>query len=126
MSMPIVFHYDNKNNILYETGHGVLALSDFLEYRKKVQTLPFQKNLKILSNYLEARLQFKIHEMEEYARMSEYLPIKYDTVKLAICANSHLTYGMARMFSSLSEIKGLDIEVFKDLSSAQKWLDIEK
>ncbi|MFP4548067.1 MAG: hypothetical protein ACLFQM_08035 [Fidelibacterota bacterium] len=123
--MPIDYHYDNKNNILYETGYGVLALSDFFEYRKKVQTLPLQKNLKILSNYLKASLQFKIHEMQVYARMSENLPIKYGTVKLAICANGHLSYGMARMFSSISEVKGLDIEVFRDLSSAQNWLGIE-
>ncbi len=124
--MPIIFHYDNENNILYETGYGELTLSHFLEYRKKVKKFPLRKNLKILSDYLEARLLFKIQEMQEYAHLSEHLPVNYGPVKLAICVNNQLNYGMARMFSSISEINGLDIEVFRELSSARDWLKIDK
>lgn len=42
---------------------------------------------------------------------------------LAIVANRNSVYGMARMYAMLSEPVGATVEVFRDVDSAERWLD---
>jgi hypothetical protein len=44
-------------------------------------------------------------------------------IRRAIVANSEASYGMARMYAIASEAEGQTIEVFRDKSSAEAWLD---
>jgi hypothetical protein len=43
----------------------------------------------------------------------------------AIVANSEAAFGMARMYAIASEDSGQTIEVFRDISAAEAWLNLE-
>ena len=46
-------------------------------------------------------------------------------VRRAVVANSEAAFGMARMYAIASEEAGQTIQVFRDLSAAKAWLDID-
>jgi hypothetical protein len=46
-------------------------------------------------------------------------------VRRAVVANSEAAFGMARMYAIASEEAGQTIQVFRDMSAAKAWLDID-
>jgi hypothetical protein len=40
-------------------------------------------------------------------------------------ANSDASFGMARMYAISSEADGQTIQVFRDMSAAEAWLEVE-
>jgi hypothetical protein len=47
-------------------------------------------------------------------------------VKMAFFANNPLTFGMARMYQTLSEDENLDIRIFKSIDEVASYLQIDK
>jgi hypothetical protein len=51
-------------------------------------------------------------------------PLFADGTRRAIVATSDVAYGMARMFAAYSERTGHQVCVFRDMASAEAWLEL--
>ncbi len=63
-------------------------------------------------------------EMEVLVKRTETIATRKEGEKVAFVAPKDIDYGMARVFQALSEPKSspLEIEIFRDMDTAQKWL----
>ena len=118
--------YDEKENVLYETGTGEVVFEDFLNFRKEARQVNLKQNFRLLSNYMDANIKFTIGEMQQYAAMSEHLGQKYGKIKNAICVAYDLNYGLARIYTAISEAVDFEIEIFRSLEDAKKWLGLKE
>ena len=120
--MPITFHYDEKENVLYETGIGELSSQDFMEYRERLRHAGLKRNFRCLSDYSQAHLNFSPGQMKEYAESFYGITKKYGKIKVAINVATNLEYGMARMFELFNGNEDYHIEVFTEKKVAEDWL----
>ncbi len=63
-------------------------------------------------------------EMEEIAKKGGEISAKIEGGKAAILAPKDLDYGITRIFQVFSELRKfpLEIEIFRDMDAAKKWL----
>ncbi len=122
--MPIQYEYDDIKNILYEKGTGEVTLSELLDYRKTLVNIPFRSGARGFADYMQAEVDLSYEEIKRVSAATLNAIEELDDLKFAICANSVLGYGVARMFSILSEKMNFDVSVFKTLEEAQAWLGL--
>ena len=126
--MPIKFRYDADRNILYETGEGELSYQDFTEYRANLLAQPIRPASKalVLADYRNARIALSSDEMWQIKKQSDEVAGFFGGAKVAIVAPDDLGFGMARMYSMVSEAGDFEGAVFKTMSEARAWLGIEE
>jgi hypothetical protein len=65
---------------------------------------------------------------EEIIALRREVDTKRGNVRVAYVVNSDLSFGMTRMYGTLSQIKGIaqSIQVFRNLDDAKQWLSIDQ
>jgi hypothetical protein len=81
------------------------------------QFKPYYKQLVDLSELTE--ILYDSEAVRDTAQRHVFLP----GVKRALVAFTEAAYGMSRMFATQSESAGQNIRVFRDIASAEEWLD---
>lgn len=63
-------------------------------------------------------------ELKEIAKQGDVISARIEGGKGAILAPKDIDYGMSRIFQVFSEIEDfpLEVEIFRDLNAAKKWL----
>ncbi len=122
--MPIVFEYDEENNILYEKGEGTISLDEFIEYREKLAGIKIRSGLRCLADYREAVVNYSYDEMWSALTNINKVADNFEDIRIAICASDDLGFGMARMYSSITENNNYKTNVFRSIEDACVWLGI--
>lgn len=122
--MTITYRYDQQKNILFETGTGRIPFKQFIEYRKRLLDIPLKDKLRCLADYTETTIKFSYRDMEKSARGSHRAVKGLKEIRLAICTESDLGYGVANIFSGIADSDEFNIKIFRTLKSARKWLGI--
>ncbi|HZS44065.1 MAG TPA: STAS/SEC14 domain-containing protein [Blastocatellia bacterium] len=110
------------NNILnYElTGH--YTLEDYKNGLNEALSDPsFHKGTKLLIDARNSAANFTYAEAEARVRILGSIVGQLDR-QIALVVHGTFHYGLARMFSTIAECRGLRIAIFDDVEPARKWL----
>jgi hypothetical protein len=120
--MAHTFEIDIEHGILRESFVGVLDFKALKDADTAITADPgFQKGFNFLTDLRTAEITIGYQEMASHASSLSDLGVK----KQAFIVNSELEFGIARMFTLLSEGKGHFVEshVFVNLDEASEWLN---
>jgi hypothetical protein len=104
---------------------GMTSVEEIQKQRQKIRTsIDFSQNYDTIIEVTHLKRWFTSEEMHTFSKSTSdaYMSGK----KLAIVASSDIAYGMNRMYEAMSDLESpLEISVFRDVSSALKWLGRE-
>jgi hypothetical protein len=122
--MPVIFKYDEENNILYERGYGNISIDEYFIFRKKLSYLKIRSGLRCLADYRNAVVNFTYDEIWSTLSATQKVLDGFDDLCVGICTSNNLSYGIARMYSSITEIYNYKTKVFRSIEDACFWLGI--
>jgi hypothetical protein len=122
--MPITFHYDEKNAVLYETGWGHLTFEDFAEYFEAVADCDFPDEYRVLADYTTVDPTLFYKDLANISTTFQERVHRRRKVQVALCASTDLGFGLCRMFSTFIHTEMYNIRVFRTLAAGREWLGL--
>lgn len=118
--MPTSYRVDRDRRVVFCRAWGELTSNDVLEHYQQMRDDPsFDPNFQQLGDLREVtKVTASMESVRDAARMHVFTP----GTRRAFVADNDTIYGMARMFASYSHYADQDLEVFRDMSSAERWL----
>ena len=120
--MPITFHYDPGLKILFTTAHGGISLADVQEHldqESEEKALRYRELVDASNAWNDLtpeQVRVLVHRLHGMMRGQQLGPT-------AVVTDNDELFGMARMFSILSEIRdGPSVAVFRGFDEALNWL----
>jgi hypothetical protein len=120
--MPITYVIDRFRQRMRTQAEGLVTFADIAahlerEARDRGLDLPEVIDARAATtNITPQEVRRLVHRVERMTRTQPFGPT-------AIVATNDFVFGMARMFSILMEPSGIAVNVFRDLPSAEAWLD---
>ena len=123
--MPIQRHTDQDSRLTTLTASGELIPEEFMEVIGAFKDDPPAKN--ILWDFREASPtgSFDAEDMQQFGEMVMSTIGSRSDGKTALVANSDLTYGIARMYTTHLEFQrpAHQTKVFRSINDALEWLE---
>lgn len=124
--MPVEFRIDPADKLVITKFYGAVSAEDFLEQPKRLLALPgLPKPLRQLIDARESTsIDFGLTEIAQVTldpRQVEAFA-EFEPVRVAIVAETPVSFGLARMFQGFAEHVGLDIAVYRDEAAARAYL----
>lgn len=118
--MPVEYTFDTKARVVRSVYTGSVTDGDIRAHRDRLAKDPgFDPGFHHLA---DASAVTHIHVSADVIRMLAFEEMFQDTVKRAIVVSGDETYGLARMFQSLTPRAAEQTRVFQDLKEAEAWL----
>jgi hypothetical protein len=120
--MPIQYVIDSARQRLLKRAEGLVTfqdISDHLDAEERDHGLGLSELLDArgaTTNLTATQVRALVHRAAATLRRTPIGPT-------AIVATDDVMFGMARMYSLLTERDGVVVEVFRDVESASRWLD---
>ncbi|HTE40920.1 MAG TPA: hypothetical protein VK629_08815 [Steroidobacteraceae bacterium] len=121
--MPYQFVIDKAAKVVRETWTGVVTVADLKESSRAEWAHPdFQKDLNMISDFRRGSVEISTEEMwglVSWFGQSEWVG------KHALVVSREVGFGLARMFSTISEGQkhySDSLQVFYSYEDAEKWL----
>lgn len=120
--MPVSVSFEDPGRFVLD-GTGNITGADAIEAFEKVRTHPrFRRGASILAIAHHVTGAPRTDELREITTAA--LALKNAGLSaLFIVTDPGFTYGVARMFSSLADLAGVEVEVFLDVAEAREKLD---
>ena len=121
--MPADYRIDKSLGLVFTKGEGVLTTQEVLTHSLRLREDPdFDPNYNQL---IEIRAsQFAI-SIDDVAKIATQEDIFSEQSRRAFVAETNLNFGMTRMLLAHSESSAAQIEVFRDISEARRWLGLD-
>lgn len=121
-AMPIMIRMEE--GILIADFHGALSSADLLDGARRVGAIEDREAITCprivdLSRLESLHIDFVV--MYEFAKIRSESKLK-NAAKSAIVAPSQVQYGFARMYQSLNQNALLEVQVFRAMELALKWI----
>jgi len=114
--------YELDDQLLIITTEGDFQPKDLQTTFQQVFVDPeFKPGIKILVHDLDSVFVPTSKQIETGAKNIEDIMKKF-SAKMAIVVSSDVNYGMGRMMEIFCEQRGIDVKVFKEISTAKMWL----
>ena len=121
--MAVTYHIDTDERVVYLT---TARDSSFVEWREVMMAVLSDPSYRPGFNFLSDRRQETDVPSTEFARSAaEFLKLnsaKMGGFKWAAVSGDMAIYGMQRMFSIYSEIKGIEARAFTNYEEALEWV----
>ena len=121
--MAVTYHIDTAEHVVYLT---TARDSSFVEWREVMMAVLSDPSYRPGFNFLSDRRQETDVPSTEFARSAADFLNQHSremgSFKWAAVSGDMAIYGMQRMFSILSEIRGIKAEAFTDYEEARTWL----
>jgi hypothetical protein len=121
--MPVTYHIDKINKIVFVNATGEFAAEDFRIHRRGLADDPdFDPHYGVLFD-LRSITEFRLSsaEIREFALSN----IFHKRARRAYLAPTKAVYGMIRMFSLRSDFDSDVIQIFRDMAEARRWLALD-
>ena len=122
----INYHLLPEHNLLVFCVWGVTSVKEVQKLRQKIRTsVDLSQNYDAIIEVTPLERWFTNEEIRMFSKSTSdaFLSGK----KLAIIASSDIAYGINRMYEAMADSESpLEISVFRDASSALKWLGREE
>ncbi|MEW5746366.1 MAG: hypothetical protein AB1805_13120 [Nitrospirota bacterium] len=124
--MPIRYKIFEDRKLVYAAGEGKVTIDDLLRH---IETLArdstYVPPMKKLVDYSNAEiLGLTIEELQKFTELKARLKDAFKGEMCAIVVKHDLDFGMARMHGVKLEPSKIETNVFRDIKSALKWLDV--
>jgi hypothetical protein len=121
--MAFQFVIDIPGNVIRETWTGVVNLQQLFESCQQEWSDPsYRKQMNMLSDFRAARLAVSHEELRGFA---DFMGRQEAVQRHAIVVARQVGFGVARMFTSLSEASSPywnSLRVFFDFEEAERWV----
>ena len=119
--MPARYEIDHERRIVLTWASGVLSDVEIADLYARLATDPdFDASYSQFADLSEVeRIEATTVTIADAARRSVFAP----DARRAVYAPTDVAYGMARMWAAYAEAQGEQIEVFRDRSGAEDWVD---
>ena len=121
--MPFQFVIDIPANLIRETWTGSVCLENLFESCKLEWADPrYRKQMSMLSDFRAARIDITHEELRGFA---DFMGRQEAVQRHAIVVSRQVGFGLARMFTSLSEASSPywdSLRVFFDFDEAERWV----
>jgi hypothetical protein len=122
--MPTSYNIDRDRRMVFCRAWGELSSKDVLEHYQQMRDDPaFDATFQQLGDLREVS---KVTATKESVRDAARMHVFEPGTRRAFVADNDTIYGMARMFAAYSHYEDQDLEVFRDMNSAQQWLGEQK
>ena len=114
-------------NMLFIRSGPVMTTAEVMRMNEEIQqSLTMPSHWSALMD-LRATTDFQIDTagMQAIVAQDQELFRKYRFKKLAFVTNADLVFGMARMYQSLTATNPVELQVFRDMTDALGWMQIE-
>ncbi len=121
--MPVTYHIDKINKILFVKATGEFTAEDFRVYRRGLVDDPdFDPHLGVLFDFRSiTEFRMSSAEMREFSMES----ISHKRARRAYLVPTGEVHGMLRMHSSLGNFASDTIQIFRDMAEARGWLGLD-
>jgi hypothetical protein len=123
LPMPFQFVIDTAANLIRETWTGPVTLDNLFESCKLEWADPaYRKGMNMLSDFRAARIEVSHEELRGFA---DFMGRQEAVQRHAIVVSRQVGFGVARMFTSLSEASSPywnSLRVFFDFDEAARWV----
>jgi hypothetical protein len=121
--MAITYTISREDRLITSFATGLIRANDLHGLIKSILSDPgFVPGLRGLFDARYAEPDITVMQIAEVASDVRELQ-KRGLGRLAVVAESQTTYRVAKTFSIIARAIGIDVDVFKELASAQSWLD---
>ena len=119
--MGLSYTLDHGQRLVRSRGWGVLRIAEFEEFYSRLAADPaFDPSYRSLG---DLRKVSAIAVTSNELAASAALPVFEPSSRRAVVASLDAVYGMLRAYATFNERMGATIRVFRDLESAEAWLD---
>jgi hypothetical protein len=120
--MPITYVIDRFRQRMFTHASGLVTFRDVnchLDHEERDRGL----DLPELVDARGARTDLNSEQVRRLVQRAVRLMRTMPLGRTAIVADDDTLFGMARMYSILAEHDGIFVDVFRDIESAEQWLD---
>lgn len=125
--MALEIKVNREAGLVVVTGSPPLEPQDLIDHAKQLLRIPNRPHRQLVD--------FRGHidplvDMESVRKVAEFLRDRDSAEelqrgKLALLADTHALYGTLRLFAVHREHESVEINVFRDIEDALRWLDID-
>lgn len=121
--MPILYKYNQEDDVLYLTIEGEIAMEDFKVVLKNItESTEFSPQVKTLWDLRKMDFaNIDINFGEQLVMLRRQNSARGKT-KIALIADKDSKFGMSRMYASISDSLPQSMMVFRDFETGRKWL----
>ena len=121
--MPITFHF--SDHIIWITLSGQYSLEDGLQtYSAILRDPAFNEGMDLLFDARESKVNPSLAQVKERVVFLRSV-VHHSSGRMAIVVSDALRYGLSRMLSTYAQMRGMNIDVFRDVEEALCWLGSE-
>ena len=121
--MPVTYHIDKINKIVFVNATGEFTSEDFRIHRRGLADDPdFDPHYSVFFD-LRSITEFRLSSAEVRGFSMDY--IFHKRARRAYLVPTEEVYGMIRMYSLLSDFESDVIEIFSDMAEARHWLGLD-
>ena len=119
--MPVGYKIDKEHKLVMSTAYGVVTREDILFHQQRLSADPdFSRNFSQLADFTRmAKLEINSTDIASFAAKNVFAP----QARRAIIVPDDESFGLARMFEILRDVKGEDgIRVFRSVEEGLDWI----
>jgi hypothetical protein len=121
--MPVEYEINSEAQLLTLTAIGEVTLDEESDCFARWSGDPhYHKAMPILLDNRERTTEASSDHVRKVAGLAEKNQEIIGEARCAIVVSSHVEYGMARMFSLISDSEPMAVKVFRDIAEARQWL----
>jgi hypothetical protein len=114
----IEYHYSPEQRLLTVTVSGRVTADEF---HRGFPDVPVG-TLELVDMTRAKGAEVSASAVHGFAHVDRSSPTRI--TRMAIVANTSVGYGMARMYETLMEGSGTEVQVFRELEAARRWLGV--
>ena len=125
--MALEIKVNREADLVLVTGSPPLQPQDLTDHVEELLQIPNRPSRELvdLRGHIDPLVDMesvrKVAESLRHADSSDRLP----RGQLALVADTHALYGTLRLFAAHREHESIEINVFRDIEDALRWLDID-
>jgi SpoIIAA-like len=121
------FRLNTELNMLFIRSDFVMTTAEVMRMNEEIQqSLTLPQHWSALIDLRDTTdFQIDTEGMQAIVAQDRELFDKYRFQKLAFVTDADLVFGMARMYQSLTATTPVELQVFRDMGEALKWVDID-
>lgn len=122
--MPVSYHIDKTQNVLFATATGELTAEDIQNFRRAAaDDSDFDEQL---DNIFDFRSITGLQLTGEEVRELTFSPVFHEQSRRALVVPHELMFGMSRMYSLFIGAESDVMRVFYDMDEARRWLGLDQ
>ena len=124
MTKNLHIKLDAKKNILRIYARGDVTIDDFLfliESRSR-----YKSNLNMVCDFRDVeKVLVETEHINQLLNLEKHKRLFQPGAKVAVVASQNIVYGVSRMYEMLAGELPQTIRVFREMTGAEKWLEID-